>query len=112
MASDKIVHVTDASFQAEVLNSETPCLIDFWAPWCQPCLAIAPDVEALAESFDGRLKVCKINVDENPMTPGSYGVRGIPTVLLIKGGQVSDQIVGRVPKAKLKAMVEKNIMPN
>lgn len=112
MANENINHVTDANFKGEVIESEIPCLIDFWAPWCQPCLAIGPDIEALADAYPGALKVCKVNVDENPMTPGSYGVRGIPTILLIKGGQVADQIVGRVPKAKLKAMVEKHLMPN
>jgi thioredoxin 1 len=107
MASENIKNVTDNEFKAEVLDSSVPVLVDFWAPWCAPCRAIAPDVEALAESFVGKLKVYKMNVDENPTTPTQYGVRGIPTILIIKGGQVVDQIVGRVPRSKLEDMVKK-----
>ncbi len=107
MASEKIKNVTDGEFKSEVLESDLPVLVDFWAPWCAPCRAIAPDVEALAEAYPGKLKVCKMNVDENPATPGQYGVRGIPTLLVIKGGQVVDQIVGRVAKTKLEEMVQK-----
>jgi thioredoxin 1 len=106
MASDKIVHVTDASFEKEVLESDKPVLIDFWAPWCGPCRAIAPVVEELANDYDGRLKVVKINVDDNPATPARYGVRGIPNLIVIKSGQVKDQIVGAVPKAHLVRAVE------
>ena len=101
------VQVTDKSFAAEVLNSNIPVLVDFWATWCGPCRSIGPIVEELAESFSGRVKVTKLNVDENPATPGQYGVRGIPTLILFKDGKVFDQIVGAVPKARLVAMVEK-----
>jgi thioredoxin 1 len=107
MASELITNVTDGDFKAQVLDSGVPVLLDFWAPWCAPCRAIAPDVEAMAASFPGKLKVCKMNVDENPATPGQFGVRGIPTLLVFKGGKVVDQIVGRVPRTKLEEMVKK-----
>lgn len=109
MASENIHEVTDREFQTEVIEEDLPVLIDFWAPWCAPCRAIAPDVEALAASYAGRLKVCKMNVDENPETPTKYGVRGIPTLLVFKAGQVVDQVVGRVPKSKLEEMVQKAV---
>ena len=106
MANDKVVHVTDANFDQEVLKSAEPVLIDFWAPWCGPCRAIAPIVDDLANEYAGRLKVVKINVDDNPQTPARYGVRGIPNLLIIKGGQVKEQIVGAVPKANLVRAVD------
>jgi len=93
--------VSDDAFEREVLKSDVPVLIDFWAPWCGPCKAIAPVVEDLAKEYEGRLKVVKMNVDDNPQTPSRYGVRGIPNLILFKGGQVKDQIVGAVPKAQL-----------
>ncbi len=96
-----VVEVSDQSFEQEVINSETPVLIDFWAPWCGPCKAIAPVVEELAGSYAGKLKVVKMNVDDNPQTPSRYGVRGIPNLILFKGGQVAEQIVGAVPRAQL-----------
>ncbi|HVN63227.1 MAG TPA: thioredoxin [Candidatus Binataceae bacterium] len=106
MSSEKIVHVTDATFDNEVLKSATPVLIDFWAPWCAPCRAIAPVIDDLASEYDGRLKVVKINVDDNPQVPSRYGVRGIPNLLIIKGGQVKEQIVGAVPKGTLVRAVD------
>lgn len=106
MASDKVSHISDAEFEREVLKSETPVLIDFWAPWCGPCRAIAPLVDEVANEYAGRLKVVKINVDDNPQTPSRYGVRGIPNLLIIKGGQVKDQIVGAVPKGHLVRAVD------
>jgi len=109
MASEKIVHVTDASFDQEVLKSSTPVLIDFWAPWCGPCRTISPIIEDLAGEYSGRLKVVKINVDDNPLTPGRYGVRGIPNLLIIKGGQVKEQIIGAVPKVRLVQAVDNAI---
>lgn len=93
--------VGDDSFQTEVLESATPVLIDFWAPWCAPCRAIGPVVEELAREYAGKLKVVKMNVDENPQTPSRYGVRGIPNLILFHGGQVKEQIIGAVPKAQL-----------
>lgn len=106
MASDKVSHISDAEFESEVLKSQTPVLIDFWAPWCGPCRAIAPLVDEVANEYAGRLKVVKINVDDNPQTPSRYGVRGIPNLLIIKGGQVKEQIVGAVPKGQLVRAVD------
>jgi thioredoxin 1 len=102
-----LVHVNDKNFAAEVLNSDLPVLVDFWATWCGPCRSISPIVEELAKEFLGKVKVTKLNVDESPATPGQYGVRGIPTLILFKGGKILDQIVGAVPKARLKALIEK-----
>lgn len=102
-----LTHVNDKNFASEVLNCTTPVLVDFWATWCGPCRSIGPVVEELAKEFTGKLKVTKLNVDESPATPSQYGVRGIPTLILFKGGKIFDQIVGAVPKARLKAMIEK-----
>ena len=102
-----LVQVTDKNFSTEVLNAELPVLVDFWATWCAPCRSISPIVDDLAKQFLGKLKVAKLNVDENPGTPSQYGVRGIPTLILFKGGKVIDQVVGAVPKTRLVAMVEK-----
>ena len=96
-----VQQVSDESFDREVLKADLPVLIDFWAPWCGPCKAIGPVVEELAKEYAGKLKVVKMNVDDNPQTPSKYGVRGIPNLILFKGGQVKDQIVGAVPKAQL-----------
>jgi len=107
MASDKIANVTDASFEAEVLKSTQPVLIDFWATWCGPCRAIAPVVEQLAGEYEGKVKVVKVNIDENPKTPTTYDVRSIPTLLMFKDGKVVGQIVGAVPKPKIEELVKK-----
>ncbi len=96
-----IQQVSDSSFDGDVLKAAIPVLIDFWAPWCGPCRAIAPIVEELASEYDGKLKIVKMNVDDNPQTPAQYGVRGIPNLILFKGGEVKQQIVGAVPKAQL-----------
>jgi thioredoxin 1 len=101
MASDNIVQVSDDTFDSEVLKAPVPVLIDFWAPWCGPCRAIAPIVDQLATEYAGKLKIVKMNVDDNPRTPANYGVRGIPNLILFKDGQVQQQIVGAVPKAHL-----------
>ncbi len=103
----KIAEITDVSFDSEVLKSDVPVLIDFWAPWCGPCKAIAPVVEELAGQYDGRLKIVKMNVDDNPQTPSKYGVRGIPNLILFKAGSVADQIVGAVPKAHLVRAIDR-----
>ena len=96
-----VQQVSDASFDSDVLQADMPVLIDFWAPWCGPCKAIGPVVEELAGEYDGRLKVVKMNVDDNPQTPAQYGVRGIPNLILFKSGEVKQQIVGAVPKGHL-----------
>jgi len=96
-----VTAVGDDSFEREVLQSATPVLIDFWAPWCAPCRAIAPVVDEIAREYAGKLKVVKMNVDENPRTPSRYGVRGIPNLILFQGGQVKEQIIGAVPKSQL-----------
>src|SRR5262245_42687698 len=96
-----VTPVADDSFEREVLQSATPVLIDFWAPWCAPCRAIAPVVDEIAREYAGKLKVVKMNVDENPRTPSRYGVRGIPNLILFHGGQVKEQIVGAVAKSQL-----------
>jgi thioredoxin 1 len=98
--------VTDATFESEVLKSDVPVLIDFWAPWCGPCRAIAPVVDELANAYSGKLKVVKMNVDDNPQTPSTYGVRSIPNLLVIKGGQVQKQIIGAVPKSQLQSAID------
>ena len=102
-----IINVTDQEFQSSVLGSTGPVLVDFWAPWCGPCRAIAPALEELAKEYGGKVTIAKVNVDDNPQTPSQYGVRGIPTLIMFKGGAAVDQVVGAVPKAQLKQMIEK-----
>jgi thioredoxin 1 len=109
MAGAGIVEVTDASFDQEVLKSEQPVLVDFWAGWCGPCKMIAPFVDGIAAQYAGKIKVTKVNVDQNGATPSRYGIRGIPALLFFKGGQVADQIVGYVPQEKIAETVEKLI---
>jgi len=99
--ANTITHVSDDNFETEVLKSPLPVLLDLWAPWCGPCRAIAPIVDELAGEYAGKLKVVKMNVDENPRTPSRYGVRGIPNLILFKNGEVQQQIVGAVPRAHL-----------
>lgn len=107
MASENVLAFTDANFDSEVLQSEIPVLVDFWATWCAPCKAIAPLIETVAKENLRKVKVGKVNVDENQSTPAKYGVRGIPTLIMFKNGVVLDQVVGAVPKSQLDALIAK-----
>ena len=109
MASDAIFELTDATFDQDVLKSYQPVLVDFWASWCGPCKAIAPIVDELAQQYQGKVKVGKMDVDRNNATPMRYGVRGIPTLLVFKGGQVKEQIVGYVPKETIQKAIDKHV---
>jgi thioredoxin 1 len=106
MAGD-VIHIGDGDFKAQVLDSEQPVLVDFWATWCAPCRAIAPVVEELATQYKGKIKFGKMDIDEHQNTPQQYGIRSIPTLLLFKGGKVVEQIVGAVPKKKLEEALAK-----
>ncbi len=99
--------MNDKNFSLEVLQSNLPVLVDFWATWCGPCKSIAPIIDELAKEYTGKVKVAKLNVDENPATPSQYGVRGIPTLILFKGGKILEQVVGAVPKTRLVSIIEK-----
>jgi thioredoxin 1 len=109
MASNGILEVTDANFDQDVLKSDQPVLVDFWAAWCGPCRALAPIVDELAKDYHGKIKVGKMDVDCNSATPMRYGVRGIPTLLVFKGGQVKEQIVGYVPKETIQKAIDKHV---
>jgi len=107
--SERIVHVTDASFEEDVLKATGPVLVDYWAEWCGPCKMIAPTLDQIAEEYAGRLKVAKLNIDHNPNTPPRYGIRGIPTLMLFKEGEVEATKVGLASKAQLIAFLENNL---
>ena len=107
--SDQVVHVSDATFDSEVLKAEGPVLVDFWAEWCGPCKMIAPILDDVSKDYAGKLKVTKLNIDENPGTPPKYGIRGIPTLMLFKGGNVEATKVGAVSKSQLTAFIDSNL---
>jgi thioredoxin 1 len=109
MANDLIKHTTDASFEADVLQSDKPVLVDFWAEWCGPCKMIAPVLDEIASSHNGKLQITKINVDENRDIPGKFGIRGIPTLMIFKGGQLAATKVGALSKAQLTAFVDQTL---
>jgi thioredoxin 1 len=109
MASENIQTLTDANFEQTVNQSPTPILVDFWADWCGPCRRLAPTVDELATDYRGRVVVAKMNVDENPATPMRFSIRGIPTLLLFKGGQIVEQIVGLADKDSLKRLIDKHV---
>ncbi|MCI0401814.1 MAG: thioredoxin TrxA [Gammaproteobacteria bacterium] len=106
---ERIVHVTDATFEDEVLKSETPVIVDYWAEWCAPCKMITPILEEISEQYAGRLTVAKMNIDENPDTPPKYGIRGIPTLMIFKGGNVAGTKIGALSKSQLTAFVDSTI---
>ena len=103
--AENVLEIDDSSFDAEVLQSEKPVMVDFWAPWCGPCKAIGPVVEELAGTFGDRIKFTKCNVDNNPITPGKYGIKAIPTLIFFKEGKIAEQITGMVAKSKLEEVI-------
>jgi thioredoxin 1 len=107
--TDKIIEIDDDGFEENVLKSEKPIMVDFWAPWCGPCKAIAPTIEALVKTYGDQMTFAKVNVDENPLSPSKYGVQAIPTLIFFKNGEIADQITGMVAKEKLEQTI-KNIL--
>ena len=107
--SENIVHLTDETFEAEVVNADGPVLVDYWADWCGPCKMIAPILDEVASEYGSKVKVAKLNIDENPATPPKYGIRGIPTLMLFKGGNVEATKVGAVSKSQLSAFIDENL---
>lgn len=107
--SDNITHITDSSFEQEVLQSDVPVLVDYWAEWCGPCKMIAPILDEIAADYQGKLKITKLNIDDNPATPPKFGIRGIPTLMIFKGGDVQSTKVGALSKSQLTAFIDQSI---
>lgn len=107
MSGESVIHVNEGTFDTEILNSDQPALVDFWAPWCGPCRAIAPVLDEIADEYKGKVKVAKVNVDENRKLAGNHGVMSIPTMILFKNGKAMDKIIGLVPKERLKELMDK-----
>ena len=107
MASDKVVHVSDSDFDTRIIGSKQVCLVDFWAEWCGPCRSIGPVIDELAAEYEGKAVIAKVNVDESPNTPGRFGIRAIPTLIVFKNGEVVNQVTGAVGKQQLKEMIDK-----
>jgi thioredoxin 1 len=107
MSSESVIHVSEGTFDAEVLKSDKPALVDFWAPWCGPCRAIAPVLDEIASEYKDKVKVAKVNVDENRSLAGNHGVMSIPTMILFKNGKVMDKLIGLVPKERVKELLDK-----
>lgn len=107
--ANNIMNSTDESFEGDVLKADLPVLVDFWAEWCGPCKALAPKLEEVATEYEGKIKVCKVDIDSNQQTPVQFGVRGVPTLVLFKGGQAVEQIVGNHPKENITSMINKHV---
>lgn len=108
---ENVKQITDVNFESEVLKSDVPVLVDFWAAWCMPCRFVAPVVEELSKEYEGKIKVAKMDVDKNPQSAGKYGISSIPTILLFHDGKVVDGVIGAVPKETLKKIVDKHLIP-
>src|SRR5258708_7484376 len=109
MASDKVVILSDSGFDTDVLKSSIPVMVDFWAEWCGPCKMLGPTIDQLAGEYDGRIKIAKLNVDDNPSTASRFGIRGIPAMLIFKDGKVQEQLVGALPKDKIAGTLDKYV---